>query len=103
MADELQVCESCEVDYMYVIEKYHGSIFPGHKKFAVYFFRENGVLPLTVRNSDIIAKIDINGIVPPLSVFQRQKNVADVDMKSRTSKVVFLMALIFLPGKYYFL
>ena len=49
MARELQVCESCELNYMFVIGKYHGGIFPGHDKFAIQFFREHGVLPLSVQ------------------------------------------------------
>ena len=48
MAHEQQLCDSCELEYFYVIGKYHGAIFPGHDKFALEFFREHHVLPLSV-------------------------------------------------------
>ena len=48
MSREVQLCQSCELDYFYVIARYHGVAFPGHEKFALQFFREHGVLPLSV-------------------------------------------------------
>ena len=30
MPGQVELCESCELDYFYVIGKYHGGIFPGH-------------------------------------------------------------------------
>ena len=30
MAGQVELFQSCELDYFYVIGKYHGGIFPGH-------------------------------------------------------------------------
>ena len=48
MAAEVQLCDSCELHYFYVIGKYHTGIFPRHEKLAVEFFRQHQVLPLSV-------------------------------------------------------
>ena len=46
------------------IGKYHGDVFPGHEKFALDFFREHKVLPLSVKcancNSELVYRADRN-------------------------------------------
>ena len=48
MACEVELCQSCELDYFYVTAKYHGTAYPGHDKFALDFLREHKVLPISV-------------------------------------------------------
>ena len=64
MARLLQLCHSYELDYFYVIARYHGTAFPGHDKFALDFFREHKVLPISVTcpncNSDLVYRADRN-------------------------------------------
>ena len=49
MATQPTLCDGCELDYFYIIGKYHGGVFPRHEKFALDFFREHKVLPLSVK------------------------------------------------------
>ena len=62
MADQVTLCDSCELDYHFVIAKYHGGVFPGHEKFALEFFRQHQVLPLAVKcpncDSDCVYRAD---------------------------------------------
>ena len=31
MATQPTLCDGCELDYFYIIGKYHGGVFPGHE------------------------------------------------------------------------
>ena len=64
MATQPTLCEGCELDYFFIIAKYHGGVFPGHEKYALDFFREHKVLPLSVKcancNSELVYRADRN-------------------------------------------
>ena len=84
MACELQLCDYCELDYFYVIGKYHSAVFPGHETLAVDFFRQHKILPLTVQcpdcNSKLIFRKDKHQWYCNSSVSRRLKDVVDVAM-----------------------